>query len=849
MNKSKEIPEIFLFTPDRREVIGKINAVNNISEDIRFGTASELSFKIPQKIYDTRTYEYVDNQCYEDIVEGSVLYVNDDNDYFCFTGTTERNDYAVNTSGKQGRTLTDLTLNQNNYLDGFRVKDEVELFDIGSKSGYNWRWGCYIDASTGAILDKSDDLSATYDNIVAYRHYVCENFIPVETGDVVAMLSKNLFGYRIHYYRDADSKTYLGLQEGMENHYATYIPVGRVEVKFPYDELTDEQITSGYIRVELYDLEHKNTDKDTYRGYSPKEGFIKVYSGQRYCTSFEGVKDSFKEYKCKEKWWVVTSIEEINEGVIPYKTITAYSYEYTLSKKTFSLSKGTLPLYIPDSIVDVVQGDTWLRDYSEYPSSSDSTVLVPFRSPQRMDRGLLNQILDYIPNWSIGYIMPSICSKYRTFDDLDNVNLYSFLTNDVQSAYQCYFVFDTDKRLIHIIDGCVTEDSVKGIVSGKLGCQSSLYLTWNNAIKQTNIHTTDSRCVTALRVHSSDDKYGLGLINPTGNNILYNFDSYLRYMDFIADESKNRTLATAIGIYLSSINSKKSDYNKTSKELVKANLETVQLKTKVSEALTKYRSVADKINIYLADDYPNGYPSGVKYITDYPLNTVELTTSSKPMTNYENYHSKKLYDELYEAANTYENVRETYDTALSVYNENYKKMKEISAMFSLNYKIVKDKENKGVSTAILSAKEILALNDFIIEGDWTNENATFSDTYTESDIINTLNSVNDEAVSDFNSFISKHCYEFSIDTANILKIDEFKIDEMYLGYSVILETKYGSYQFPVCMAIHINYDDDTDFSFTFNTDYNTKPLKMKFTKLFGTINQTSVVESAWTFDE
>lgn len=64
-----------------------------------------------------------------------------------------------------------------------------------------------------------------------------------------------------------------------------------------------------------------------------------------------------------------------------------------------------------------------------------------------------------------------------------------------------------------------------------------------------------------------------------------------------------------------------------------------------------------------------------------------------------------------------------------------------------------------------------------------------------------------------------------------------------------LETKSGICQYPVCMAMHINYDDDTDFSLTFNTDYNTKPLKMKFTKLFSTINQTSVIESTWTFSE
>ena len=845
MNKINKIPEIVLYTPDRRKILCQINGVNNLSEDIRFGTVSELSFKIPQKIYDMQSYEYIDNQCYDDIVEGSVLYLNDNNDYFNFMGIKVRDDYAIDISSKTGRPSNDMTLNMNNYLSGFKVKDEVELFDIGSDSGYNWRWGCYINDSNGSILDKSDDLSAVYDGVSAYKHFACEDFIPVSTGDVVAMLSSNEFGYRIHYYRETDSKTYLGVQEGMEEHYAKYLPIGRVEIKFPYDDDSEEQLTNGYIRVELFDLKHDGSSEDSYRGYSPKYGYIKVFSGQRYCTSFNGSSKGQEDYTCGEKWWVVTSIEEINEGVIPYKNITAYSYEYTLSKKTFSLSKSTLPLYIPDKIIDVVQGNTWLRDYS----TSGASVPIPYRSPQRMDRGLINQILDFIPTWNIGYVSLSVCSKYRTFDDLDNVNLYSFLINDVQSAYQCYFIFDTDRKLIHIISGTVDEDSLKGFVGGKLGCQSSLYLSWDNAIKQTNIHTTDSRCVTALRVHSADDKYGLGLINPVGNNVLYNFDSYLSYMDFIADKDKNRTLLTAVQSFLKEIENNRSTYTNYARKLIESNLEIVKLKTKVSEALTSYRSVADKINIYLADDYPNGYPSGVKYITDYPLATAELTSSDKPISDYKNYHSKNLYNELYEAANTYENVRRSYDSALKSYNQNYNKMKEISLKFSLNYKMVKDKESKGINTSILSSKEILALNDFIIEGDWTNENATFSDTYTSTDIINTLDSIYNEVISDFNSYISKHCYEFSVGTANILKINEFNIEDMYLGYSVILETKSGICQYPVCMAMHINYDDDTDFSLTFNTDYNTKPLKMKFTKLFSTINQTSVIESTWTFSE
>lgn len=841
-----EVPNLVLYTPDRRKIIGQLNAVNNLKEQIRFGSVSEMTFKIPQKIYDVQECKWIDNANYDEIEENSILYFDDENDYFKFDGREiNETDYKLDTSGKSGRPNNLLSLDLNSYLSNFKIQNETELFDIGSESGYYWRWFCYID-DNGAILDKSNNKSDVWDGYAVYKHYACEDFIPVEMGDIIAMFSvteDNQFSYRIHYYREADSKTYLGIQEGMEEHYAKYSPIGRVEVKFPYDEIANEQPTKGYIRIEMQCENAEETGSGYHSSY-PTSGWVKVYSGQRYCSSFTS--SNRKTFTCGLMWWVVTSVEEINEGTIPYKNITAYSYEYILSKKTFSLTKGTLPLYIPDTIPNVVKGDTWLRDCV----GESGSALIEYKSPQRMDRGLLNQILDYLPSWKIGYVDTNICTKYRTFDDLDNVNLYSFISNDLQSAYQCYFVFDSNKRLIHIISGTVQEEALKGIISGEVGMQSFAYLSWDNAIKKTNIHTTDSRCVTALRVHSSDDKYGLGLINPTGNNILYNFDSYAKYMDFVADTDKGRTLWEAVENYQNNISNSRDNYINCAKTLVSANLESIKLQAKVSEALTKYRSVADKINVYLAGDYPNTFPNGVKYITDYPLSeTALMNPPYAPLPNYSNYHSKKLYDELCQVSRTYNGVRKSYDESVKKYNDNFAVMKEISAKLSLNYKAVKDKEDKGISTAVLSSKEIMALSEFIIEGDWTNENVVFSDTYTSNDILTTLNSLYDEAEADLNSYISKHCYEFEIESVNILKIDEFNIDDLYLGYSIILETKSGICQCPVCLCMQINYDDDLDFSLTFNTDYNTKPLQVKFSKLFGTINQTSVIDTNWNFSE
>ena len=116
--------------------------------------------------------------------------------------------------------------------------------------------------------------------------------------------------------------------------------------------------------------------------------------------------------------------------------------------------------------------------------------------------------------------------------------------NVVEKAYQCFFIFDSENMTINIIRGNPTSINSNGAPTqdGMIGSASNIILTWNNAIKNTNIKTTEDRAVTALKVHTENDEYGMGLINPTGNNVLYNFTAYKSQMRYVADIDKNRTL-------------------------------------------------------------------------------------------------------------------------------------------------------------------------------------------------------------------------------------------------------------------------------------------------------------------
>ena len=151
----------------------------------------------------------------------------------------------------------------------------------------------------------------------------------------------------------------------------------------------------------------------------------------------------------------------------------------------------------------------------------------------------------------------------------------------------------------------------------------------------------------------------------------------------------------------------------------------------------------------------------------------------------------------------------------------------------------------------MSKLERANLDYFIREGDWTNEHVVFSDNYTFDDIYNTLIDVYQEAEYDLATRISKPKFEFTIDMVNPFILDEMleTISFLYLGCSCSVESSPTKWVSPTLLEIHLDFLDDSNTSLTFSTDYKRKPIQNRFADLFNTINQTSVKESVFTFEE
>lgn len=261
------------------------------------------------------------------------------------------------------------------------------------------------------------------------------------------------------------------------------------------------------------------------------------------------------------EWYIINEPPQIDhDGIKEYKTVSAESAEIELSNydlTTFLVGQGTeascemmyynkhekdFPIYEKDS-----SGNT-IFDSNGNPKIKCSFPVVKFCDKDNPELSLLhlalyyaklipetistdedgNEIIDWVSNidkspWKIGYIdtMPKEYIDYTvSFDgkehvgktrisylpeesyafNIDNSDLYSFLTQDVAGAFNCIFVFDTVNCLInaYYID--------------HIGTDTNAYIGWRNVQNSITATNTDD-LYTAYTVSGGDGVTGIEKAN------------------------------------------------------------------------------------------------------------------------------------------------------------------------------------------------------------------------------------------------------------------------------------------------------------------------------------------------
>lgn len=177
-------------------------------------------------------------------------------------------------------------------------------------------------------------------------------------------------------------------------------------------------------------------------------------------------------------YFLIISTDESLSGMTNTKTITCQSLESELVYKKLTQFGGTYQFWNPIS-------------------------------PQN---SLLGQLQLLIPTWSIGYVDGDLLPLYRTFSITDKT-IYDFLMNDIATAYQCVFTFDTINKLINAYS------------TNNATTNTDIFLSFDNLLKSGKLSQLTDEIVTALYVYG-DSTLDIHNVNPLGTNTIYNFDYY-----------------------------------------------------------------------------------------------------------------------------------------------------------------------------------------------------------------------------------------------------------------------------------------------------------------------------------
>lgn len=185
----------------------------------------------------------------------------------------------------------------------------------------------------------------------------------------------------------------------------------------------------------------------------------------------------------------------ITDRNMEYKEVTAQSTEIELGQKylnTFSINMGTVESI--DGVCLYQAGDS--------------------------KHSLLNLVLEKLPSWSIDYVDPKIATLQRSFE-VDNQDVYSFLTSNVSKAFGCIFIFDTLHNTINVYE----QDSVSE--------DTNIVISFQNLAKKIKL-TPDADSVKTCVTLVGSDSLTIRELNM-GYDQIYNFD-YFATPEYMSQE-------------------------------------------------------------------------------------------------------------------------------------------------------------------------------------------------------------------------------------------------------------------------------------------------------------------------
>lgn len=512
-------------------------------------------------------------------------------------------------------------------------------------------------------------------------------------------------------------------------------------------------------------------------------------------------------------WFVITNVDESNDGIHKSKSVDCESYEYTLGRKAANLSAGTYRLYDPAN------------------AASTETLLGHF--------------LANCPRWTIGYVSSALYSRYRTFD-MPDASMYGFLMEEAMDAYECVFVFDTENLQIKVY---APDDLIK---------DSGIVFRYTSLLKHISISDSADDVVTELQVYGADD-FSIATVNPLGTASIYKYDYFkdvmpaamwVKVKQWQDDVAAAMGRTSAYGNILTAIKNENLkilgyEANKSEVERYRAAGEQVRtvntpytMQAVSQTAVDSIRAWIDSKNstdlltmVTAADAYPpiptfapaggeGVVPSEIQAYAD-TITEADRNVAQATINIYACDKCEKYCDSLIATSKAqieiYQNQRKATHTNLSISN-------------------------------YLTADEIVALGDYTLADVYENPYIVPLDGMTYEETQNLAFELLDGAFETLER-VSQPTFDFSVETVNLMFDKEHEdyvniIEQNGLGCRVHVEFEDGHWYNPVLMGISVEYDAPDKCELVFGSNYHAKMSEDLYAECFQQAAKTSATVSS-----
>lgn len=512
-------------------------------------------------------------------------------------------------------------------------------------------------------------------------------------------------------------------------------------------------------------------------------------------------------------WFVITHVNESNDGIHKSKSVDCESYEYTLGRKAANLSAGTYRLYDPAN------------------AASTETLLGHF--------------LANCPRWTIGYVSSALYSRYRTFD-MPDASMYGFLMEEAMDAYECVFVFDTENLQIKVY---APDDLIK---------DSGIVFRYTSLLKHISISDSADDVVTELQVYGADN-FSIATVNPLGTASIYKYDYFkdvmpaamwVKVKQWQDDVAAAMGRTSAYGNILTAIKNENLkilgyEANKSEVERYRAAGEQVRtvntpytMQAVSQTAVDNIRAWIDSKNstdlltmVTAADAYPpiptfvpaggeGVVPSEIQAYAD-TITEADRNVAQATINIYACDKCEKYCDSLIATSKAqieiYQNQRKATHTNLSISN-------------------------------YLTADEIVALGDYTLADVYENPYIVPLDGMTYEETQNLAFELLDGALETLER-VSQPTFDFSVETVNLMFDKEHEdyvniIEQNGLGCRVHVEFEDGHWYNPVLMGISVEYDAPDKCELVFGSNYHAKMSEDLYAECFQQAAKTSATVSS-----